>query len=1536
MKKFFWGIGIVLLSPILLFIIITVLLYMPPVQNWAVKKAASYASEATGMNISVESISLKFPLDLKVNQVLVVNKADTIAEVGRAVADVQLMPLFDAKVVVDAFEFNDVKLNTSEMLPQATIKGSLKNLYLSSRGIDLSKEVVELNASGIAGAWLDVQLNDTTVAEDTTATEPVKWKILLDSLSVSDTHLSLHMPGDTMSVDAALPKATIRKVLIDLGNESYTLGNFTLSGSSLAYNNNFEPETEGFDYNHISLNDINISVDSVYFHSPALSLKLSEFSMSEKSGFAISNVTTNVAMDSTRLIVPNFSLNTPYTSLDAAVCMDLNVMDDTNPGKIDASMLAEIGKQDLMFFATMLPQSFKNAYPNWPVKIETEVAGNMRRADIEKFSVSLPTAFAIDAKGYAENVTDMKSLLANIDLKAKTYNLDFVKTLAGADGMKNYNIPGNITIDGFASAEGMRYAASLIAKQDTGMVRVDGIFDMDTERYKAQVEIDSLNLNNFMPSDSLYHFTGMFEAQGHGFDIFSKRTHLTAKAEIKQFICGEWNLNKVKADARVADGRAQLNLISHNQLADGTVSLDALLDTSRIDATFSTDLHKADFYRLRIVEKPLVASVCAHIDMASDLDQFHKLEGSLSDITIRGEKKTYRPTDITVDLLTRTDTTWAKFNSGNLLLDLKASGGYMTLMEQGSALADELSRQIEEKVIDQPRLRELLPTVKMHLFCGNDNPFAGMLRAKGLEFDDLTLNVNTSPERGLNGDGHLYSLYSDSLQLDTVAFDIYQDDTNVHYRGQVRNNNKNPQIVFNALFDGMLLERGAELNVRYFDADNQLGVKLGAAAEMTNGGINVCLQPEQPILGYKEFNLNKDNFVFLGSDKKIKAKIDLIASDGTGVKIYSEEQDTTLLQDITVSLNRFDLDKITSVIPYSPRVTGLLNGDFRILQDADENLQLLSDLSVRDMTYEKCPVGNLGSEFVYLLKDENTHIVDAHIYHDGNEVGVLSGSYMTEGKGYLDAVFDIVRLPMYTINGFAPDQLFAMSGYADGNVAIKGPLDKFVINGEMKLDSAYLVSEPYGVRLRFDQTPIKVDNNNLIFEKFTMFGNNNNPLTINGNINFADFDNMYMKMSMVARDYLLVDAKQTRRSIAYGKAFVNFFASLSGNVDNLKMMGKLDVLGKTDLTYILKDSPLNTDDQLKDLVTFTDFKDTAQVVVERPPLNGLNMTMMLNVESGARIMCALNADQSNYVNLEGGGELRMVYNPIDDLQLFGRYTLNEGEMKYELPIIPLKTFKIKEGSYIEFTGDMMNPRLNLTATEQVKALVAAETGNSRSVLFNCGVKVTKTLSDMGLEFTLEAPEDMTVKNELAAMSVEQRGKLAVTMLTTGMYLADGNTSGFSMNNALNSFLQSEINNITKSALRTVDLSLGLDQSTDGAGNTHTDYSFKFAKRFWNNRINFIIGGKFSSGNDAPTGNQDNTFIDNVSLEYRLDQTAMRYVRLFYNKEADDLLEDRISEYGAGFVWRKKLDGLGDLFKKTSSLQPASSSSKLPSSSTSPK
>lgn len=1519
MKKAFLRIGIVLLTPVLLFVILAVLLYIPPVQNWAVQKVAAYASGKTGMDVSVERVHLAFPLDLSVEGFRVIGRndslpqvRDTLADVSRLVVDIQLMPLFRQQVVINALELNDTKINTSDMIASARIDGSLGRLAVSGRSIDLGMETVDLDDVELSDADVRVALSDT-VPPDTTTTETL-WKINIDRIGISRTAVTVRMPGDTLQIQAYMGSMGMTRGSFDLGAGTYGIGSLAWSNGSLAYDNLKATRIEGLDPSHISLDGINISIDSVYYSASAAYLNISHCMMKERCGMEVTNLKGRLSLDSMRVNVPTMVLRTPYSGVALTAVADLSVTDSINPGTVDVRLSASLGKEDVMMFCQDMPRRFVNGYPARPLTVSGRVSGNMRHADIRELHIDLPTAFMISADGYADNSTDMKRMRAGVKLKARTWNLGFLTALFDPAATSGFRIPSGMSIDGNLKADHERYTADMTLREGRGTVKANAGFNAATVAYHAAVNIDGLNLTRFIVNDSLRTLTARMNVKGAGTDVLSKRFRMEAEASVDALTYGSWALGGMNLTAKAAGGMAHGRLESRNALMDGTIDVDALLNPHRIQATVATDMNKADLYRLRIMEKPFVAGMCAHVDIASDMKQYHMIKGYFNDFTLQTAKKTYRPADLTIDATTTRDTTWAKISSGSMNMYMTAGCGYEGLIEQAGRLSDELSAQMQDRVIDHPRLRERLPDLKLRLVSGPDNPMANFLRFKGFSFKDLFVDLTASPQQGVNADMHLYSAIVDSMRLDTVRLRIYPDTAGVGFNAMVQNNKRNPQFVFRTMFDGAIREKSTELTVRYFDAADRLGVLLGARAEMQDSGIHVRLLPEQPILGYKAFNLNADNYVMLGRNRRITADIDLVAEDKTGVKIYSEDQNTDMLQDITVSLNQFDLEKITSVLPYAPRVSGLLNGDFHLQLDNNEKIAVVSDLTVRKMAYEGCPIGDLNSEFAYLQQEDSAHFVEATLNCDGREIGVLSGTYKDEDGGALDATFNMTRFPLAMVNGFIPDRIFGFTGYAEGNLAVKGKPSSPVVDGEVLLDSAHIVSVPYGMNLRFDDDPVRIVGSNLLFENFTMYAHNSNPLNIAGNVDFANPDNMRLNLKMRARDYQIIDAKQERNSVAYGKAFVNFFGSLVGGFDDLVMRGRLDVLGKTNMTYILKDSPLNTDDHLKEIVTFTDFRDTTRVEkVEKPAIGGLDMQLMMNIESGAHIKCALNADQSNYVDIEGGGELRMVYNPTEDLQLFGRYTINDGKMKYSLPIIPLKTFNIGEGSYIEFTGDMMNPRLNLAATEKVKTMVTTESGENRSVTFDCGVKVTKTLNDMGLEFTVNAPEDMSMANELAAMSAEERGKIAVMMLTTGMYITDNSTGNFSMNSALSSFLNSQINNITGSAMRTMDLSLGLDQNSDATGNTYTDYSFKFAKRFWNNRVNFVIGGKLSDGGNAAMAEQDQTFIDNVSLEYRLDQTAMRYVRVFYNKEAYDLLEGNISEYGAGFVWRKKSDRFWQLF-----------------------
>ena len=544
--------------------------------------------------------------------------------------------------------------------------------------------------------------------------------------------------------------------------------------------------------------------------------------------------------------------------------------------------------------------------------------------------------------------------------------------------------------------------------------------------------------------------------------------------------------------------------------------------------------------------------------------------------------------------------------------------------------------------------------------------------------------------------------------------------------------------------------------------------------------------------------------------------------------------------------------------------------------------------------------------------EDGKHVVDGTLSCNGYDVGAISGSYDPVGEGSIDATLSLTRTPLKLLNGFIPNQIIGLKGYCDGDLTMKGTLSAPHVDGTLKLDSAYLESVPYGVELKFADTPVTITDSRMLFDNFKMFAKNRTPLTVNGSLNFANLDNIRLNTRISAQNYLLIDSKENMRSEAYGKAYVNFLGVVRGPLESLEMRGKLDVLGSTDMTYILRDSPLTTDTQLDNLVKFTSFKSKRVAEVERPALTGFSMDLTMDIDEGAHIVCALNADHSNYVDLMGGGTLRMQYGAVDGLRLTGRYTLNNGEMKYSLPVIPLKTFAIQDGSYVEFMGDAMNPRLNITATEETKASVSTDGGAGRSVTFNCGVKITKTLQDMGLEFIIEAPEDMSVNSDLQAMSKESRGKVAVTMLTTGMYLTDGNINTFSMNSALSAFLNSQINSISGNALRTLDLSFGMDNSTGSDGEIHTDYSFKFSKRFWNNRLRIVVGGKVSSGATVP--NQNDSFFDNVTFEYRLSQNSNKYLKFFYDRDSYDWLEGYVEQFGAGFMYRRKLQNLTDLFR----------------------
>ena len=62
-----------------------------------------------------------------------------------------------------------------------------------------------------------------------------------------------------------------------------------------------------------------------------------------------------------------------------------------------------------------------------------------------------------------------------------------------------------------------------------------------------------------------------------------------------------------------------------------------------------------------------------------------------------------------------------------------------------------------------------------------------------------------------------------------------------------------------------------------------------------------------------------------------------------------------------------------------------------------------------------------------------------------------------------------------------------------------------------------------------------------------------------------------------------------------------------------------------------------------------------------------------------------------------------------------------------------------------------------------------------------------------------------------------------------------------------------------------------DRTSAETGDKQTDYSFRYSQRLFNDRVQIVIGGKVTTGANAT--NDAESFIDNISLEYRLDTSG---------------------------------------------------------------
>lgn len=1523
MRRWIKWAGIVCLIPVALVMLVSVLLYIPPLQNFAVREATRYAGEASGMDIRIGQIRLSFPLNLTVRDVRVMTPPDTLLLLDHFRISIRPLPLLKKEVLVDGIQVEGVKVDTRELLEGMTVKGTLGKLSAQADRIDLGKETVRLNRIDLSNTAITLLMNDTTTKADT-ASAPVNWKIELDRIDLSHVAFAMQIPSDSLRLSAYLDKAGLTAGFADLGAERYGAERFTLAGA-LNYDESYGDPAPGFDPSHIALSDIDIRVDSLLYGGRDIKALIRTFTAGDRSGLTVSSLTGHIDSDSTVFRLPELLLKTPFSDIRLQAAVPWSAVDDELPhGTLHASLDASIGREDIFLFTGPLPDDFKQAYPRDDIRLATDVEGNLEALRLNRMEGTLPGAFDIDMRGELKAVTDSIRRSGKLRLAAQTEDLRFVLNMLPASERARYALPP-MSLTGEASLKNREYQAGLLLRQDEGKVELNARYQPVREAYEAELKVDSLKPTNFLPQDSLYHLTASIRAEGKGYDPFKASTWAKLDGKITNIEYGTYTLSEVKLDGLLEKNLLKFDLLSHYPLAQMDLSLNATLLKKKVEAMLIADVGYFDLYGMHLMNDSLATSFQLFAEAETDMGKNNRIDITLGNWELVNPKGKFHPKTLTLHARSDKDTTRVSFHAGDLGIVLTGNADIETMADRFTRINEGLTRQLErDSMIDIPAFQPLLPDMNLEIRAGKDNPIYNVLQQYEIGFDNLRVEASTSPEEGFFLDADLLNLMQDTTRIDSICFVVHQDSAGLLYDTKVVKTKFRKQLPFTAGLQGKIRNTYADAELRYTDGKGKTGILLGARVDKEAEGLRLHLFPDEPILAFRPFKLNTDNYVLYRDIKNILADVRLTGENNASLWIHSAAEEEGEEKVVHAELNQIDLGTISKGFPDLPSMRGMFSADLQYAP-SDSSFMVVAEAYVDSLFYEGGRVGELMFNTVYLPVGENEHQVDMHFFRDRKEIAAMNAFYKMGKTDYLDGNMHITTLPLAMVNPFIPDNMARLSGNLQGELAIAGTPSAPAVNGYVRMDSSSVYVTAAGTSFRFDKQDVRIQENLVRFNKYKIHASGTNPFVIDGTIDIHDPARMMANLRLTAHEMQLLNVKRNKESMVYGKLLVNLNSTVKGPLDALVMRGDLQLLGGTNVTYVMQESSLTVQDRLADLVTFVDFSDTVLMRRQRPeaplPIGGLDMLMTIRIDQSVRLNADITPDQSSRVELEGGGDLSFQYTTQGEMILNGRYALSDGMVKYAMPIIPLKEFTIQDGSYIQWNGNPMDPILNLTATERMRASVSQGEGNSRLVTFNVGVAIKETLEKLKLQFILSAPEDQSMQQELAKMDDGQRSQIAVTMLVTGMYLnmsdvgGGGKKPSLDMGAALNSFLQSEITNIAGSALKSVDITLGMeqyDQNGTGAGGERTDFSFRFAKRFYNDRISIILGGRVSTGQDVNAG-QSQQFIDNVSIEYRLDGSGTRYIKLFHDKNYESLLEGEITETGAGIVLRRKMLHLRELF-----------------------
>lgn len=1571
---------------ILLILLIPVLLYVPFIQDFAVKTATKMVADKTGMKIGIEKLRLKFPVNLALDGVSVIEASgDTMVMARQAIVDVKLRPLIGLDVQIKKLRLRDgyYRMLSPDSSMMLTIKAGLLEVDDKSSA-NIRKSEISLNDAylrdGVLKLNMDVWKQKPT-PQDTTSTPFLitAYKLRLDNMlfqmSMLPTIDTLRFQASHLVVDEGV--VNLRENFIRIGDVTASKGSALMLAPSLEYVkehpapeadttstsaptvvvadritlNEFDaryavagsPVVSGFDANDIKVSSLNIEVENFYNKAVEISLPITSMRGMEQCGLTITEGKGTFSMDSIGMRLSGFDIRTPFSHVEATAAIPNALMTLEPMALLDVDINASLGMSDVNAFMPDL-NTYTSAVPvTVPLNALIKANGMLGDADIEKFDVALPGILSLRAKGKAKNALNFKEMIANLDFDGELRRPEIVKKFVALDGI---TIP-TLFIEGTASAQGENYAADFKLKTPQGNLAADGKVGMNSERYNVLVNVRDLNVGYFIGDKTIGPVTASLSAKGASFNPERRGAHTDIRLDLASAVYNGHSLKNITLLAGLQNEDFTLNANSSSPVLDFDISGSGKISDNYYQADLTADLRKVDLYALGFSETKNGGSAKLHLNGTASPHTW------LYDVDLKADGIAWElpdqdiniPDGLNLKLVSTADDVRCLLDARGASVRFDSPIGMKMLLDRFTEISAMIPKMIEERKLDVEALEQKLPPFSLTADAVGSGVASEFLAPAKMGFKDVSLKL--CKDSIINGDIVLNSLKTESMTLDTITFGLKSRGNLLDYIMHLGNRPGTFDEFADVRMSGYLGENRLSAYLIQHNIKKKMGYRLGFTASVADSVVSVRFTPLKATIAYLPWTFNLDNYIdYTMTSRKLNANLEA-SSDRSSILLRTEKNEKGQ-DNLHLNLKNIQVEDFTHMMLNPPPVKASVNSDINV-RYTGRALVGKGNLDINNLFYERKRVGDFSFSLAAGMGNKGKSAGKVGLMVDGAEAAavqfILAPDSLNPSGGLIAERLKLIltKFPLAIANPFFPPQTMKVSGHLDGDMSLSGSFTDPKLNGSISCDSVGLFVNMLGTRFHFDRDPITVTDNVLDFHEFNIYGVNQNPLTLRGIVDATKMSDIKFDLSAKASNIQLVGGKAKSGSEVTGNLFVDLDASVKGPMSMMDINAMLDVLPTTDVTYdlVMESNAIGQGQGADGVVKFVNFSDTTQLAKADSITSviGMRISAKAIISQGAEVTVNLeqpSIKSNGKVQCNPSGTLNYFQNYLGDMQLNGTLYTGTGFVRYAMPLLGTKTFNFNQDSHITWGGDILNPQLSIKAYDNVKANIQMN-GNTSLVNFLVSLNIGNTLSAPSVMFDLSTDDNMSISNELQSMTAEQRQQQAMSLMLTGSYTGQNakSVNGNLVTSNIYSMLTSQLNSFLANTVKGVDINVGVDQyqtGTNGNTSTNTSYSYQVSKSLLNNRFKIIVGGNYTDG--SANENFQQNLISDIAFEYILKQTNNMSLnaKLYRHTGFESVLEGEITETGVGLNLRRRLAyfseithfGLSKLWKKKKPALPVES------------